>query len=119
MTLAGVPIDFILFALTLLGVAVFHHRTLQVALTGMAVIALYKLAFGDFRGVAGLPGLGGLLAHEWVTLANLLGLLLGFALLADHFEKSGVTSRTIGRAASGCWSSCSCCPASWTTSRRR
>jgi len=31
-----------------------------------------------------------MLRHEWVTLANLLGLLLGFALLADHFEKSGL-----------------------------
>ena len=38
----GIPVDFILFALTLLGVAVFHHHTLRVALTGLAVIALYK-----------------------------------------------------------------------------
>jgi len=29
------------------------------------------------------------LADEWVILANLLGLLLGFALLARHFEDSG------------------------------
>ena len=90
MTLAGIPVDFILFALTLLGVALFHHYTLQVALTGLAVITLYKLGFGDFGGVAGLDGLLGLLAHEWVTLANLLGLLLGFALLSDHFERSGI-----------------------------
>ncbi|MFC5499579.1 citrate transporter [Caenimonas terrae] len=82
--------DFILFALTLLGVALFHHHTLAVALTGLAVIALFKLTLGDFSGVPGLPGLAGLLAHEWVTLANLLGLLLGFALLADHFERSGL-----------------------------
>lgn len=90
MTLAGIPLDFILFALTLLGVALFHHQTLYVALTGLAVITLYKLGFGDFSGVTGVAGLAGLLAHEWVTLANLLGLLLGFALLADHFERSGV-----------------------------
>ena len=31
----GIPVDFILFALTLLGVAVFHHHTLPVALTGL------------------------------------------------------------------------------------
>jgi hypothetical protein len=31
-----VPVDFILFALTLLGVALFHKRTLEVALTGLA-----------------------------------------------------------------------------------
>ena len=90
MTLAGIPLDFILFALTLLGVALFHHQTLYVALTGLAVITLYKLGFGDFSGVTGVAGLAGLLSHEWVTLANLLGLLLGFALLADHFERSGV-----------------------------
>ena len=30
------------------------------------------------------------MAHEWVILTNLLGLLLGFALLSNHFEKSGV-----------------------------
>mgnify|MGYP001199975195 CR=1 FL=1 len=34
--LMGIPVDFILFALTLLGVALFHHHTLQVALTGLA-----------------------------------------------------------------------------------
>lgn len=90
MTLAGIPLDFILFALTLLGVAVLHHHTLYVALTGLAVITAYKLGFGNFAGVTGLAGLEGLLRHEWVTLANLLGLLLGFALLADHFERSGL-----------------------------
>jgi Na+/H+ antiporter NhaD/arsenite permease-like protein len=30
------------------------------------------------------------MAHEWVILANLLGLLLGFALLSNHFERSKV-----------------------------
>ncbi len=90
MSIAGVPVDFILFAFTLLGVALFHHHTLYVALTGLVVITLYKLMFGVFGAVPGVPGLMGLLAHEWVTLANLLGLLLGFALLSDHFERSGI-----------------------------
>src|SRR5215208_8027938 len=90
MLLAGIPVDFILFALTLLGVALFHHHTLYVALTGLLVITLYKLACGDFSGVPGTAGLIRLWGHEWVTLANLLGLLLGFALLSDHFERSGV-----------------------------
>jgi Na+/H+ antiporter NhaD/arsenite permease-like protein len=90
MSLAGIPLDFVLFALTLLGVAVFHHHTLAVAVTGLVVITAYKLGFGDFSGVPGMAGLAALVRHEWVTLANLLGLLLGFALLADHFERSGV-----------------------------
>jgi Na+/H+ antiporter NhaD/arsenite permease-like protein len=88
MTLAGIPVDFILFALTLLGVALFHHHTLYVALTGLMVIALYKIGFSAFSGVPGVEGLVRLFLHEWVMLANLLGLLLGFALLADHFTRS-------------------------------
>ena len=90
MAILGIPIEFLLFALTLLGVATLHQHTLSIALTGLAVITLFKLGITDFSGVAGLAGLQQLLVHEWVTLANLLGLLLGFALLADHFEKSEV-----------------------------
>jgi Na+/H+ antiporter NhaD/arsenite permease-like protein len=90
MTVLGIPFDFVLFALTLLGVAMFHARTLEVALTGAVVITLYQLLFTGFKAGAGVAGLAGHFAHEWVTLANLLGLLLGFALLADHFEKSRV-----------------------------
>ena len=45
---AGIPIDFILFALTLLGVALFHNATLYVALTGLVTISLYKILFTGF-----------------------------------------------------------------------
>jgi Na+/H+ antiporter NhaD/arsenite permease-like protein len=89
-TLIGIPVDFILFALTLLGVAVLHHRTLQVALTGCAAIALYKILFTGFKFGTGLVGFAGHMFHEWVVLANLFCLLVGFALLARHFEKSNV-----------------------------
>ena len=85
-----VPVEFILFALTLAGVALFHKRTLQVALAGLAVITLYKLGFAGFKEGPGLAGLGAHLLHEWVILTNLLGLLLGFALLSNHFEKSKI-----------------------------
>jgi Na+/H+ antiporter NhaD/arsenite permease-like protein len=88
--LFGIPVDFILFALTLLGVALFHHHTLKVALIGLATIIVYKLVFTGFKTGAGLTGFGLHLAHEWVILTNLLGLLLGFALLAKHFEDSHV-----------------------------
>src|SRR5919198_498706 len=86
----GVPIDFVLFGLTLAGVALFHHHTLQVALIGLAVILAYKLGFAGFKTGAGLPGLARHMANEWVILTNLFGLLLGFALLSNHFEESRV-----------------------------
>ena len=88
--LFGISVDFILFALTLLGVALFHHHTLRVALAGLATITVYKLLFTGFKTGAGLAGFGLHMAHEWVILANLLGLLLGFALLSKHFEESRI-----------------------------
>src|SRR5712691_1460519 len=86
----GVPFDFVLFGLTLAGVALFHHHTLQVALIGLAAILLYKLGFAGFKTGPGFGGLALHMAHEWVILTNLLGLLLGFALLSNHFEESRV-----------------------------
>jgi len=77
-----IPIEFILFALTLLGVAVFHHHTLKVALVGLASITVYKL----FAGFDLLHHL----ANEWVILVNLFALLVGFALLSRHFEESRI-----------------------------
>lgn len=84
----GVPFEFVIFGVTLGGVAVFHRHTLQVALVGLTVIVLYKLAFTGFKTGNGLEGLAMHLGHEWVILTNLLGLLLGFALLSRHFEES-------------------------------
>ena len=82
--LLGVRGEFLLFALTLLGVALLHHHTLAVALTGLGAILFFKFAFvGNFHLVEHLR-------HEWEVLLNLLGLLLGFALLAKHFAESRV-----------------------------
>jgi Na+/H+ antiporter NhaD/arsenite permease-like protein len=86
--LLGVPVDFFLFALTLLGVALFHHHTLQVALIGLAIIVLYKLGFTGFETGPGFAGFIRHMEHEWVILTNLLCLLVGFALLSNHFEQS-------------------------------
>ncbi len=90
MELFGIPVDFILFAATLLGVALFHHYVLQVALTGLATITAYKILFTGFKTGAGLAGFAAHMGHEWVLLVNLFCLLVGFALLARHFEDSGV-----------------------------
>ncbi len=84
------PIEFVLFGFTLAGVAIFHRYTLYVALTGLAVIIGYQLVFTAFPEGPGLAGLSAHLAHEWVIVANLACLLLGFAILSRHFEKSHV-----------------------------
>lgn len=85
--ISGIRIEFILFALTLIGVAVFHHKTMYVALIGLAAILLTKYVFTDFSlsehiiGTASKEG-------EWRILLNLLGLLFGFAILAEIFKES-------------------------------
>jgi Na+/H+ antiporter NhaD/arsenite permease-like protein len=86
----GIPVDFILFGLTLIGVAIFHHKTLQVALTGLAAIVIYKLVFTGFKFGTGLTGLVLHMQHEWVILTNLFLLLMGFAILSRHFENSRI-----------------------------
>jgi Na+/H+ antiporter NhaD/arsenite permease-like protein len=86
----SVLIDFLLFAATLAGVAIFHHHTLAAALSGLGVITLKKLLGTGFNEGAGFAGLLAHYQHEWVLLANLFLLLVGFALLARHFEESRV-----------------------------
>ncbi len=88
--LFGIPLDFILFAATLLGVALFHHHTLKVALTGVIAISAYKIFITGFKTGPHVQGFIVHLGHECVTLANLFGLLMGFALLSKHFEDSHV-----------------------------
>jgi Na+/H+ antiporter NhaD/arsenite permease-like protein len=88
--LAGIPLEFFIFAATLLGIALAHAHTLRTALIGLSTVVLYKLFITGFAHGTGLAGFGQHLAHEWVILANLLGLLTGFALLARHFEKSHI-----------------------------
>lgn len=83
----GIPLEFLLFAATLTGVAFFttapsrwrrpafdHHR-LQIRLHGLSVRTR------DW-------GLLGHLWHERIIISNLILLLLGFAVLARHFEDS-------------------------------
>ncbi|MDC0675511.1 hypothetical protein [Nannocystis radixulma] len=92
--LGSVPFAFVLFVLVLLGVALFHGHTLQVALGGALVITLYTAVFAPgfaWPAEQAIPGLWGHFLHEGEhTLLNLGGLLLGFSLLAKFFEHSGV-----------------------------
>ena len=84
------PLDFLLFACVLAGVALWHKHALKVAVGGAIVIALYKILIAGFKTGEGVPGFIGHLGHEWVLLANLLCLLVGFTLLSNHFEHSKV-----------------------------
>jgi Na+/H+ antiporter NhaD/arsenite permease-like protein len=86
----SVLIDFLLFAVTLACVAVFHRHTLAAALVGLGVITAKKLFGTGFNEGAGLAGLFAHYQHEWVLLTNLFLLLVGFALLARHFEASRI-----------------------------
>ena len=79
----GIPIEFILFVLTLIGIAIWHHRTMQVALTGMVVVMVYKVLTQDFH-----PGHH--FNEESPTIVNLMGLLLGFEVLAKLFVDTHV-----------------------------
>jgi Na+/H+ antiporter NhaD/arsenite permease-like protein len=91
--LFGIRLEFIIFALTLVGVAVFHHKTMFVALGGLAAILVLKYLFlPDYSFIEHLTGS----AHEegeWRTLVNLTGLLFGFGILAKIFEESGVPDK--------------------------
>lgn len=99
-TLFGIRVEFILFALVLLGVALFHNQTFYVAVTGLIVITLFKLVFDDgFHLVEHLIGETPMLDQlmdkhlrqgEWPVVLNLLGLLLGFGILAKIFEECGI-----------------------------
>jgi len=96
----GIRFEFILFALTLLGVALFHKHTLKVALIGLTSLLVFKFVFdSDFNLFRHLFGETSILTQiidketrtgEWGILLNLFGLLTGFAILAKHFEESGV-----------------------------
>ena len=87
----GIPIEFYFFALILLFVALFHNHVLKTALIGLAIVSLYKIGCAEFKTGTGINGVAGHLVHEWVIITNLLCLLVGFALLSNHFERSNVT----------------------------
>lgn len=88
--LLGAPIEFFLFALMLVGVALFHKRALWISVGGLAAILLYEAFVSRFPTGTGAQALLEHASHEWVTVANLLLLLIGFELLSNHFERSNL-----------------------------
>jgi Na+/H+ antiporter NhaD/arsenite permease-like protein len=88
--LLGVPIEFYLFGAMLTGVALFHRRALVVSVTGLFAILLYEAFVTQFPTGSGASALLVHAEHEWVTIANLMLLLIGFELLSNHFERSNI-----------------------------
>ena len=84
------PIEFLIFGITLLGVAVLHRHALPIAAAGLAAVLAVEWLVTQFPAGPGGAGLAAHFAHEWVTLVNLLFLLLGFSLVSRHFEESGI-----------------------------
>ena len=74
---------------TLLGVALFHHHTLRVALAGLAVITLTSSPSPASRPEPAFAGLGPPAARVGDPDQS-VPLLMGFALLSRHFEKSRI-----------------------------
>jgi len=89
----GIRLEFIIFALTLVGVAVFHHKTMYVALGGLAAILVLKyILLPDYSFIEHISGNANE-EGEWRTLVNLTGLLFGFGILAKIFEESGIPDK--------------------------
>ena len=99
-SIGPVRVEFIIFGLILLCVALFHKQTFWVAVIGLAILLTFKLLFDPGfhlpEHLFGTTPMGeqlmdkGLRQGEWGIILNLLGLLLGFAILSKIFEESGV-----------------------------
>jgi Na+/H+ antiporter NhaD/arsenite permease-like protein len=99
-SIGPVRLEFVIFGLILLGVAIFHKQTFRVAITGLIVLLGFKLLFDPgfhlMEHLFGTTPMGEQLMNkalrqgEWGILLNLLGLLLGFAILSKIFEESGI-----------------------------
>jgi Na+/H+ antiporter NhaD/arsenite permease-like protein len=95
-----VRVEFIIFGLILVGVALLHKQTFWVAITGLTVLLIFKFVFDPgfhfMEHVFGQNSMFDQLMHknlrqgEWGIILNLMGLLLGFAILAKIFEESGI-----------------------------
>jgi hypothetical protein len=70
-------LEFVIFGLTLLGVAIFHRRSLSAALAGLIATVLYKLVFPSFEEGAGLLA--------WQSISARVG----------HFTKFDVVARRL------------------------
>ena len=68
LTLVGIPVVFVLFAATLVGIRLCARRSLEIAAAGLLAVFVARLAGGGVDWLALLEG-------QWSKLANLFGLL--------------------------------------------
>ncbi|HET7575246.1 MAG TPA: hypothetical protein VFK19_01615 [Sphingomicrobium sp.] len=87
----GIPFEFILFGLMLLGVALFHHHALAISVGGLIFIFAFETFITAYPTGRGTEALLAHASHEWVTITNLFLLLVGFELLSNQFERSNVS----------------------------
>ena len=92
----GIPLEFVLFGLTLLGIALFHKRALSISVGGLLVILAYEGLVTAFPAGRGLEALMLHAEHEWVIITNLLLLLVGFEVLSNQFEQSNISDHLPG-----------------------
>ena len=84
----GIPLEFIVFGIVLIAISVYQRFALAIAVAGLAALILLRL-LGGGQGIAGNARvLATHFAGDWVSLANLFLLLLGFAVLSNQFERS-------------------------------
>jgi len=98
----GIRVEFILFGAILVSIALFHNKTFEISVTGFLVILGYKLLFDSgFNAIEHLLGKVSFLTQladhnkregEWGIILNLLGLLLGFAILEGILRNRGFRS---------------------------
>jgi Na+/H+ antiporter NhaD/arsenite permease-like protein len=74
----------------LAGIAAFHRQALPIAAAGLAAILLCQALVTQFPTGRGAAALLAHAEHEWVTIANLMFLLVGFELLSNQFERSNL-----------------------------
>lgn len=83
MNIFGIPVEFIIFVLMLAGIAIFHRQSFHFAVGGLLTLIAFKVGFLHFDIIHHLN-------IERSILLNLLGLLLGFAILSKLFEESNL-----------------------------
>lgn len=81
-----IPFEFLFFGATLLGVVIFSGSHAKVAYIGLVVVFLYKILFTDIN-------MSEHFVHELPLLLNILGLLVGFEILSDHFHNTHLAQK--------------------------